>query len=382
MLKYLRNKIVSVDKVGQEEIKVHGILDDDMYAVELEAIFGLEKLEIRSISGKWNRWTTPECRRALDNLDGAIGLKVEPGFRASVQKIIGRGACRHFANLLLEMGHTAKSAALVIGYKQAKEQHPELTLEDYRQSEPSVLTDTPAPHKPIRIEIETRPTSLPDHPLWKSGQPNQTVIDLHVHTAPASPCSSISVDAVVAEAKAIGLDGIVLTDHNHVWKHSDIDDLRQRHGFLVLGGNEVITDQGDVLVYGLDKDIQGVIKLPELSEIAKEAGAYMVVAHPFRGFLIFGSQELGLTVEKAAAREMFTMANALEVLNGKVTAEENRFAQSVADKIGLAGVAGSDTHETGSVGTYATVFSGTIKNEKDLVEALHSGDFRPATAGK
>ncbi len=382
MLKYLRNKVVSVDKISTEELKVHGILDDDMYALEMEAVFSLEELEIRSISGKWNRWTTPECQRAVNNLNVAVGFRVEPGFRTKVQKTIGRGACRHFANLLLEMGHAAKSAALTIGFKQARENNPNLSREDYLKKKPVSGSRKTSTQKTIKIEFQNPVSSTPDIPEWTPGDDDNTVIDLHVHTFPASPCSSITVDEIITEAKTIGLGGIVLTDHNHLWKKSDIENLRQKHGFLVLGGNEIITDQGDVLVYGLDIDIQGVIKLSELSAAVKKAEGYMVMAHPFRGFLIFDAQELGLTVEKAAERDMFKMVNALEILNGKVTPEENQFAKKVTEKLGLAGAAGSDAHEVGSVGTYATAFSATIKNEKDLVEALHSAAFHPVLTRK
>ena len=36
-----------------------------------------------------------------------------------------------------------------------------------------------------------------------------------------------------------------------------MEDLRQKHGFLILRGNEITTDQGDILVFGLEEDIQG-----------------------------------------------------------------------------------------------------------------------------
>ena len=65
-----------------------------------------------------------------------------------------------------------------------------------------------------------------------------------------------------------------------------------------------------------------------------------------------------------------------------VIVDENQFAQKVADKLGLSGVAGSDAHESGSVGTYATAFSATIKNEKDFIEALHSAAFQAVMTPK
>ena len=72
MLKFQRNKLVNVKKDG-EILAVHGVLDDDVYGLEIDVSFNIEDLNIRSIKGKWNRWTTPECPRALLFLEEAIG---------------------------------------------------------------------------------------------------------------------------------------------------------------------------------------------------------------------------------------------------------------------------------------------------------------------
>ena len=386
-LKYLRNKTVSVDLVPPDELHVYGILDDDLYGIEMEALFALDTLEIKTVSAKWHRYTTPACPLALNALDEAVGIRVGPGFKARLQKGLGRKGCRHFANLLIEMGHGARLAGLAIGYQQAKAEDPDLAMADYAKRGPTAVESTeptPAapPPAPEAAAIEVREPGVSSEAKALARPGGGCIIDLHVHTAPASPCSAIRADDLIAEAKQIGLDGLVLTDHNHVWPPDRIEDLRQKHGFLVLGGNEVITDQGDVLVYGLDRNISGVIPLADLQREVQQAGGYMAMAHPFRGFLIFDARQLGLTVEKAAARKMFQWVNAMEVLNGKVTAQENEFARSVAEHLGLPGVAGSDAHEAGSVGCYATEFADTITTEADLVAALHAGRFRPVAFRK
>ena len=133
----------------------------------------------------------------------------------------------------------------------------------------------------------------------KTEASGEMIIDLHVHTFPASPCSSATVDQLIEEAKEIGLDGICLTDHNFVWDQEKVEALRERHEFLILRGNEITTDQGDMIVFGLERDIQGIIKLEELRQEVSKAGGYIIVVHPFRGFLTFGVGQLGLTPEKA-----------------------------------------------------------------------------------
>lgn len=375
MLKFMRNKVVSVDRSAPGQLTAFGTLDDDLYGLDMEAVFSQDELEILSISGQWHRWTTPECPRAVQMLQPAVGMRLQPGFRAEVAKIIGRGACRHFANLLIEMAHAVKNAKLAIEYQEAKEADPELSLETFMAGWQHASASAPAPKAAAAAPAAT-PESHP--PLADAPRPTGgMVIDMHVHTSPASPCAGVAIDDLIAEAKRIGLHGMVITDHNHLWSAEDMAALRRKHDFLVLRGNEIITDQGDVLVYGLEKDIKGVIKLADLRAEVEAAGGFMTMAHPFRGFLITGAEQMGLDVEQAAGREMFKHVDAVEVLNGKVTPKENSFSGKVAEALGKPGLGGSDCHETGTIGCYATEFNSEIKDEADLVKALKQGGYRP-----
>jgi len=108
----------------------------------------------------------------------------------------------------------------------------------------------------------------------------------------------------------------------------------------------------------------------------------MIVVHPFRGFLIFGVEQLGLNLEKAMERPLFKYVDAVEVMNGKVTKEENDFASEVASGLGLPGIGGSDAHKESEVGLYATRFQGSIVDEKDLIDRLKSGKFSPVSFRK
>jgi len=350
MLKYSRNKLISVVREDRNTLSVHGILDDDIYSLELDLVIRIPDFQIIAINGKWNRWTTPECYRAENGLQEAVGFRVEDGFTDKIHKIIGRKSCRHFANLLIECCFSAKDAALV----------------------PDIENQTGHNKKKAVAETDT---------LTKAGSPGEplkgVVIDLHLHTSPASPCSSANVDLLIKEAKKIGLDGLCLTDHNFVWNPDKIEELRQRHGFMVLAGNEITTDQGDMLVFGFYRDIKGIIRLEDLKNEVNKAGGFIIVAHPFRGFLTFGVGDIGLSIEKAAARPLFKYVDAVEVLNGKVTEKENLFASKVASSLGLPATGGSDAHEVSEAGRYATMFSNVIKNERDLVQALKTGNYMP-----
>jgi predicted metal-dependent phosphoesterase TrpH len=183
------------------------------------------------------------------------------------------------------------------------------------------------------------------------------------------------IDDVIAEAKSIGLDGVCLTDHNYVWDKARVNELRRKHDFLILRGNEITTDQGDMLVFGMEKNVQGIIKLDDLRTMVSEAGGFIIAAHPFRGFLLFGSGQLGLTPEKAMERPLFKQVDGIEVLNSKVTEKENRFAAEVAKGRGLPGTGGSDAHQVSDVGLFATRFFTKITSEQELIRALKDGRY-------
>lgn len=380
MLKFMRNKLVRVERKEDDALLIHGLLDDDIYSLEMELSIKTPELEIVSIHGKWNRRTTPECHRAIPFLQKAVGLKVHgEGFSQKVHKTVGREACLHYANLLLECCHCAKEATMLAQWEAEKERDSSLSLFEHlkRQRKTPTGPDSLSPvvsEESLSEESRERiffPAARP----WKGGP----VIDLHVHTSPASRCSCAPVDLLIEEAKRIGLDGICLTDHNSLWSPMQVEELRRKHDFLVLRGNEITTDQGDVLVFGFEQDIKGIVRLEELRNNVAEAGGFIIAAHPFRGFLTFGVDQLGLTLQEAKERPVFRRVDAVEVMNSKVTEKENTFAARVAEALGLPGTGGSDAHEVGEVGICATRFPKAkgIRNEGELIEALKQGSYSP-----
>ncbi len=365
MLTYMRNKLVSVEIPAENTFVVYGFLDDHIYSVETTFQVNGANMTIEWLKGHWNRYTTPDCPRAVDPLQGAVGLCLtDEAFTQQVHRIVGRRACRHFANLILEC-----SDAIVKAKGMAES-----------ETESSRKSGNPAPSS-VRAVKSTAPARTKKHtrvPFDRlEDAPQGFTIDLHVHTSPASPCASSSVDEMIAEAKRIGLDGICLTDHNHSWDPEEIEALRKKHRFLVLGGNEITTVQGDMVVFGLDEDIQGIIALKDLAEKVAAADGFMIAAHPFRGFLAVSGDKLGLDVDRAVARPMFSLVDGVETLNSKVTENENRFCGQVAEALKLPVTGGSDAHLDGEVGVYATRFSKIIKSEDDLMAALRAGDGVP-----
>lgn len=380
MLGFQRSKRVAVWTEGPQRLLAHGILDDDMYGIEVRLAIDPSTREIREVRGWWNRWTTPDCPRALEMLHLAEGVRIdESGLAKKLQKSVGRKGCRHFANIMIECCHSAREALDVLHYEEARKRLPSLGFAEFMEKGPEAalgaeVADT---GEGTGGSAETRQEPLADKYKAAYESLSGPVIDIHVHTSPASPCSSAPVDDLIEEAKRIGLDGICLTDHNYVWKQEAVETLRERHGFLVLRGNEITTDQGDMLIFGLDVDVKGIIRLEDLRKDVIEAGGIIIAAHPFRGFLTFGVDKLGLTPAKAKDRPLFQYVDGVEVLNGKVTPQENGFSGEVAALLGYPVTGGSDAHEVEEVGQYATRFGMDITSESDLIESFKKGLTAP-----
>lgn len=200
-------------------------------------------------------------------------------------------------------------------------------------------------------------------------------IDLHIHTSPRSPCAVMEPESAVAEAARLGLDAVCLTEHHLVWPADELKRLEDGSGIRVFGGTEITTDQGDILVFGLDNDVEQVLSISELRRMVEAEGGFMIAAHPFRGFLLFGHDQLGLDPARAAERPVFSYVDAIEVCNGRLTGSENAAAAEVARYIGLPGVAGSDAHRLDEIGHCVTVLAREVRDVASLAAELRTSAF-------
>ena len=130
-----------------------------------------------------------------------------------------------------------------------------------------------------------------------------------------------------------------------------------------------------MLVFGLEKDIQGVIPIQMLKKEVDDAGAFSILAHPFRGFKVFGMSDLSMSVDQASKKKALSFVDAVEIRNGKVSPRDNEMAEKVAERLGLPGTGGSDAHNVDELGRCITVFEKEIKDEADLIAELRSGRF-------
>ena len=203
-------------------------------------------------------------------------------------------------------------------------------------------------------------------------------IDLHTHTVYGSGCSHIEPSDLVEQAKRVGLDGICITEHNQLWEPERIEKLSRKHDFLVIGGVEVLTEHGEILVFGYHEPVRWVRHAAELKEKVNRAGGFMIAAHPFRNQPILSRTEKGgMDVDAGCSLPLLKYVDALEAFNGWAYRHEWQFTLAVADRLGLKGTGGSDAHKLLQTGLCYTEFERPIHNEEDFLVELKAGRFAP-----
>src|SRR5271157_73994 len=105
---------------------------------------------------------------------------------------------------------------------------------------------------------------------WRGRKGRIVRIDLHIHTRPRSPCSAIDPADLLKEARRAALDALCLTEHQNRWGDREIKELAGNGGIHVFQGNEITTNQGDVLVFGYHEDLQGVVPIQDLHKAVKD----------------------------------------------------------------------------------------------------------------
>ena len=178
-----------------------------------------------------------------------------------------------------------------------------------------------------------------------------------------SPCSALTPDALVRAARARGLDGVCITEHDAIWRADDVERLGAEMEFLVLRGMEVTTEVGHVLVYGLDHHDPTMATLAELHRIVRGENGLMYLAHPSRRYGSLPPDDLS------------SVFDSVEVHNGTEGMLQNDNAARLATGLRLPGIGGSDAHSVREVGVCATAFGEGVRDERSFIEALRSGSY-------
>lgn len=173
--------------------------------------------------------------------------------------------------------------------------------------------------------------------------------DLHIHSHHSDDSAS-SVAAIINRARAVGLKGIAITDHNTLAGSQEALQSDQAD-ILIIPGAEYSTDQGHILVYflvtgletlGLEQDSRQRFGWQDVVDEAHKQGALAFWAHPFTG-------------AGNASDDFIKRIDGIEIYNGRAANSRhhaaNQQAMALAQKHRKPVSAGSDAHWVQEMGT-------------------------------
>jgi len=193
------------------------------------------------------------------------------------------------------------------------------------------------------------------------------IIDIHIHEKTYSLDSKIGLEKIVEEARRKGLDGICITDHDSNGITEIAHEYRGKCGFTILVGVEILTFEGDILVFGIDELPNQKMHADKLLDLVTKQGGIGIGAHPYRD----NNRGLGDNIKK------LSNLSGIEVFNGRTEPHNNQKAFEISKQFNISGFGGSDAHQLDEVGRYATFFFDKIKNEHDFIAAVKSKRFKP-----
>jgi hypothetical protein len=180
-------------------------------------------------------------------------------------------------------------------------------------------------------------------------------VDFHVHSKYSFDCF-LDPAQLIARAKACGLGGLVVTDHDTM---AGVEEFRRcaAKDFLIIAGEEISTRQGDVLGVFLKEPVAPHPQATVVVERIRRQGGLAILAHPYKWPHCFRDAEF---LKEFDAIEVFNARN-----NMPLPYLENALARRALQHFPVAFVAGSDTHDGAELGLARTRFPFSLQDASE-----------------
>ena len=176
--------------------------------------------------------------------------------------------------------------------------------------------------------------------------PTPMKFDHHLHTARHSPDSSIDPHELVVRAREIGLDGLVITEHDYQWDDDELAELAELAAPLrVFSGAEISARRATSWCTGSRRSTTCRRASSWRSCCASSAPTVRRSSLPIRSAGISRSMRSSPSMDRAF--------DALELVSNNVTADTRRLTEAVLRRHGMGATGSSDAHEIRHVGCYS-----------------------------
>jgi len=190
-------------------------------------------------------------------------------------------------------------------------------------------------------------------------------VELHTHTS-YSPDCLVTLEQFVAECRRKGIDRVAITDHNII---AGALATREIAPDLVIVGEEIKTDCGEIIAYFLSELVPPYLPVREAIARVRGQGGVVGVSHPCDRFRreAMGAERLLPIIDSV---------DALEVFNARcLHPADNRCARAIAQEYGKLMFAGSDAHTAGELGQ-AVVRVPPFDSAQSFLTSLSQAEIR------
>lgn len=185
-------------------------------------------------------------------------------------------------------------------------------------------------------------------------------VEFHCHTHYSQDCLT-SLPALLHSCRQKGFQRVVVTDHNTI---QGALHARQIEPELVIVGEEVMTQSGELLAAFVQEEIPPNLIAIEVIDRLRSQGAFIWAAHPFD----YHRKGHWKTAELL---EIYPLIDTIETFNARcVRASFNHKAQEFAHQHNLPVMVGSDAHTAWEVGR-ASMQLASFNDAASLKVALH-----------
>ncbi|WP_276281637.1 PHP domain-containing protein [Halorussus caseinilyticus] len=197
-------------------------------------------------------------------------------------------------------------------------------------------------------------------------------VELHAHSS-LSYDGRDSVDLLLEQAAAVGLDALAITDHDEIDASLAAAEQASEYGLVGVPGMEISSAAGHVLGLGITERVPAGLSFGETLDRIHELGGVAVVPHPY--------QKSRSGVMANIGEDELAEADAIEVYNSRLlTGRGNRKAKRFAERRGLPQTAGSDAHISEMVGQAVTRIGADEPSTEAILDAIVAG--RTSVEGK
>jgi predicted metal-dependent phosphoesterase TrpH len=203
-----------------------------------------------------------------------------------------------------------------------------------------------------------------DQRLLDQGSRDRWKVDFHVHTC-YSKDSLTPLEKVIEACQERGIDKVAITDHNTI---AGALTLLEMAPDLVIVGEEIKTDVGEIIAYFVEEEVPKGLPLQEAIARVREQGGIVGVPHPLDRLR---REALGRT----HLLSIIEQVDLLEVFNARtVFPSDNRRALDLAHERGLLASAGSDAHIACEIG-HAYVEMPVFNDKDGFLRSLAQGQI-------